>query len=246
MPDTGLATAEPLLRIAGLHVAYGKAEVVHGVDIDVRAGEYVALLGPNGAGKSTILHAVSNLIGKASGGVWFGGEDITRASARDIVRRGLVQVLEGHRVFKTLSVEDNLLLALHECGIKSAGGLDRIYALFPELKPLRKRGASQLSGGQQQILAVAQGIIVEPKLLMLDEPSLGLAPLVVDRILDATSQLARDGTAILLVEQSVEKALARCSVAYILDAGWVAHTAPASELIGTDVLHKSYLGRGSG
>ena len=236
-------SAEPLLRIADLHVAYGKAEVVHGVSLSVEAGQYVALLGPNGAGKSTILHAVSGLIGKGSGSVRFGGEDIANASARDIVKLGLVQVLEGHRVFKTLTVEDNLLLALHQCGIKSRAGLDKIYALFPEIAPMRKRPASALSGGQQQILAVAQGIVVEPKLLMLDEPSLGLAPMVVDRILDAATQLAKDGTAILLVEQAVEKALARCHTAYVLDAGRVVHSAPASELIGTDVLHKSYLGQ---
>ena len=234
---------EPLLRIADLHVAYGKAEVVHGVSLAVEAGQYVALLGPNGAGKSTILHATSGLMGKVSGSVWFGGQDITNASARDIVKLGLVQVLEGHRVFKTLAVEDNLLLALHQCGIKSRTGLDKIYTLFPEIAPMRKRPASALSGGQQQILAVAQGIIVEPKLLILDEPSLGLAPMVVDRILDAATQLAKDGTAILLVEQAVEKALARCHTAYVLDAGRVVHTAPASELIGTEVLHKSYLGQ---
>jgi branched-chain amino acid transport system ATP-binding protein len=238
-------TAEPLLRIVDLHVAYGKAEVVHGVDLTVNAADYVALLGPNGAGKSTILHATSSLIPKASGSVWFAGEDITRATARDIVRKGLVQVLEGHRVFTTLSVEDNLLLSLHECGIRSTSGIERIYSLFPELMPLRKLAASQLSGGQQQILAVAQGIIVEPRLLILDEPSLGLAPLVVDRILDAASELAKKGTAILLIEQAVEKALARCHTAYILNAGRIVHCAPAKELIGTDVLHKSYLGQHS-
>jgi branched-chain amino acid transport system ATP-binding protein len=238
-------SAEPLLRIADLRVAYGKAEVVHGVSLAVDAGDYVALLGPNGTGKSTILHAVSGLIGKVSGSVWFAGEDITRATAREIVKQGLVQVLEGHRVFRTLSVQDNLLLSLYQCGIKSTGGVDRIYALFPELLLLRKRAASQLSGGQQQILAVAQGIIVKPKLLMLDEPSLGLAPLVVDRILDAASQLAKEGTAVLLVEQAVEKALARSHRAYILDAGRIVHSAPATDLIGTDVLHKSYLGQRS-
>jgi branched-chain amino acid transport system ATP-binding protein len=236
---------DPLLRIVDLHVAYGKAEVVHGVSLTISAAEYVALLGPNGAGKSTILHAVSGLIPKTSGSVWFDGEDISRATARDIVKKGLVQVLEGHRVFRTLSVEDNLLLSLYECGIKAKGDLDRIFSLFPELKPKRKLAASQLSGGQQQILAVAQGIIVRPRLLILDEPSLGLAPLVVDRILDAAAQLAKEGTAILLVEQAVEKALARSHRACILNAGHVVHSAPTSELIGTDVLHKSYMGRGT-
>ena len=146
-------------------------------------------------------------------------------------------------MFRTLSVEDNLILPLFECGIKSRRGLDRVYSLLPELKAFRKKDASQLSGGQQQIFAVAQGIIVEPKLLILDEPSLGLAPLVVDRILDAASELARTGTAVLLVEQAVEKALLRCHMAYILETGRVVHHAPASSLQRTDVLHKSYLGQ---
>jgi branched-chain amino acid transport system ATP-binding protein len=236
-------TDEALLLITDLRVAYGKAEVVHGVSLEVRAGDYVALLGPNGAGKSTILHAASGLIDKLSGSVRFAGADITQANAREIVRAGLVQVLEGHRVFRTLTVDDNLKLSLHQVGIRSTAGLDRIYTLFPELKPLHGRPASDLSGGQQQILAVAQGIVVEPRLLMLDEPSLGLAPMVVDRILDAMTQLASAGTAVLLVEQSVEKALARCHSAYILDAGRIVHAAPAGELIGTDVLHRSYLGQ---
>lgn len=235
---------EAMLRVEDLRVAYGTAEAVHRANLSIGAGEYVALLGPNGAGKSTILNAVSGLIPKSGGAVFFGGLDITRSSPRDIVRQGLVLVLEGHRVFETLTVDDNLELALHGSGKKSKAGIARMYELFPEIARLRKQPASQLSGGQKQILAVAQGIVVEPKLLMLDEPSLGLAPLVVDRILDAASDLARHGTSILLVEQAVEKALARCNSAYVIDAGKIVLRAPAGDLAGTDLLHKSYMGQG--
>ena len=181
-----------LLEIEDLTVAYGKAEVVHGVTLSVAAGEFVALLGRNGAGKTTTLHATSGLIGKRGGVVRFAGQVITDALPRDIVRAGLVQVLEGHRVFHPLTVEDNLLIGTYARSPRGdRSKLDEIYALFPELAERRHQHASRLSGGQQQILAVAQGMIAEPKLLMLDEPSGGLAPLVIDRILDVASALAR-------------------------------------------------------
>ena len=161
-----------LLAVDDLKVAYGKAQVVHGASLTVEAGEFVTLLGRNGAGKSTTLHAVSSLIAKQGGSVRFDGHDITRATPRDIVRAGLVQVLEGHRVFTALTVEDNLLIgtyAHHPRGDRSR--LDAMYAVFPELAERRRQSASRLSGGQQQILAVAQGMISQPRLLVLDEPS---------------------------------------------------------------------------
>ena len=161
-----------LLEVSDLHVAYGKAEVVHGTSLTVAAGEFVALLGRNGAGKSTTLHAVSGLIPKRGGQVRFDGQDITNATPRDIVRAGLVQVLEGHRVFHPLTVEDNLLIGTYarsKHGDRSK--LQAMYDLFPEMAERRHQPASRLSGGQQQILAVAQGIIAEPRLLILDEPS---------------------------------------------------------------------------
>jgi branched-chain amino acid transport system ATP-binding protein len=234
-----------LLEVEDLRVAYGKAEVVHGVSLSVGPGEFVALLGRNGAGKSTTLHAISGLIGKRGGSVRFDGQDITNATPRDIVRAGLVQVLEGHRVFHPLSVEDNLLIGTYaraRHGDRSK--LDAMYALFPELAERRRQLASRLSGGQQQILAVAQGIIAAPRLLMLDEPSGGLAPLVIDRILDVASALARDGVAILLVEQLVEKALAHAHRCYLIATGRIVHEGMAKELAGSDILHSAYLGGG--
>jgi branched-chain amino acid transport system ATP-binding protein len=238
--------AQVLLEVEDLHVAYGKAEVVHGVSFDVQAGEFVVLLGRNGAGKSTMLHAISGLIPKRGGRVVFDGTDLSAASPRQIVQAGVVQVLEGHRVFQTLSVEDNLLIgtyARHPRGDR--GRLDEIYSLFPELADRKQQAASRLSGGQQQILAVAQGVIGEPRLLILDEPSGGLAPIVIDRILDVASRLCAGGLAILLVEQLVEKALRHADYGYLIETGRVAAGASAHELRQGDLIERVYLGHGS-
>ena len=235
--------AEILLQVTDLRIAYGKAEAVHGVSLDIRAGEFVALLGRNGAGKSTLLHALSGLIPKAAGRVTFAGGDITNQSPRDIVRAGIVQVLEGHRVFANLSVEDNLLIGTYARSPQGdRGKLARIYELFPEMAERRTQLASRLSGGQQQILAVAQGIIGEPRLLILDEPSAGLAPIVIDRILEVAAGLSRNGLAVLLVEQLVDKALKVASYCDLFETGRVAAEGAASEIRGSDVLHRVYLG----
>lgn len=235
--------AAALLHVDGLTVAYGKAEVVHGVSLQVHAGEFVVLLGRNGAGKSTLLHAVSGLIPKRGGRVRFDGRDITGATPRAVVQAGLVQVLEGHRVFPGLSVEDNLRLGTYaRRSTAPDGGLGRIFAMFPELHERRAQLAARLSGGQQQILAVAQGVIAEPRLLVLDEPSGGLAPLVVDRILAVAAELCQAGMAILLVEQLVDKALARAHHAYLLEAGHLAGEGGATQLRGSELLRRIYLG----
>ncbi len=234
---------QPLLEVRDLHVAYGKAEVVHGVSIDVRAGEFVVLLGRNGAGKTTLLHAMSGLIPKRSGSVRFAGRDLSAATPREIVQAGIVQVLEGHRVFHTLSVEDNLLIGTYAANARGdRSKLEHIYALFPEMAERRTQMASRLSGGQQQILAVAQGVIGDPRLLVLDEPSGGLAPIVIDRILDVASALCASGLAILLVEQLVDKALRHAHYAYLVETGRIAADAFADELRESDLLHRVYLG----
>ncbi len=234
---------QALLEVRDLHVAYGKAEVVHGISMEVRAGEFVVMLGRNGAGKSTLLHAISGLVPKRAGSVHFEGRDLSGASPRDIVKAGIIQVLEGHRVFHTLSVEDNLLIgtyAMNPRGDRSK--LDRIYTLFPEMAERRGQMASRLSGGQQQILAVAQGVIGEPRLLILDEPSGGLAPIVIDRILAVASQLCASGLAILLVEQLVEKALRHAHYGYLVETGRIAAAACSDELHEGDLLRRVYLG----
>ena len=243
MTHTSQRPQDVLLQVQDLHVAYGKAEVVHGVSMDVRRGEFVVLLGRNGAGKSTLLHAISGLIPKQAGRVTFDERDITQLTPRDIVKAGVVQVLEGHRVFHNLSVEDNLLIGTYA---KTPQGdrskLERIYQLFPELAERKHQMASRLSGGQQQILAVGQGVIGDPKLLILDEPSSGLAPMVIDRILDVASQLCASGLAILLVEQLVDKALRHAHYAYLFETGRIAASAFSDELREGDLLHRIYLG----
>jgi branched-chain amino acid transport system ATP-binding protein len=234
---------EPLLSVEGLHVAYGKAEVLHGVALHVHAGEFVSILGRNGAGKSTLLNAVCGLIGKRSGRVRFCGQDITDASPKEIVNAGLVQVLEGHRIFPSLTVEDNILLGMHGRPRQiRRQKLDAMFTLFPEIAEKRHQHASRLSGGQQEILAVAQGMVADPKLLILDEPSGGLAPVVVDRILNVAASLCRDGVAILLVEQLVEKALSRSDRCYLMETGRTVHSGPAADILGSEVLHRAFLG----
>lgn len=238
-----MRTDRPLLKVDNLHVAYGKAQVVHGLSIEVRHGEFVVMLGRNGAGKSTTLHAISGLIPRKSGRIEFDGCELGDATPRNIVRAGVVQVLEGHRVFTTLSVEDNLLIGTYARSAHGdRGKLARIYELFPELGEKRGDPASRLSGGQQQILAVAQGVIGEPRLLILDEPSAGLAPMVIDRILAVAAELCKGGMAILLVEQLVEKALRHANYCYLVETGRIAAAGTPKEIQASDVLHQTYLG----
>lgn len=243
MDITTRKSAPVLLEVSDLRVAYDKAEVVHGVDLKVHEGEFVVLLGRNGAGKSSMLHAISGLIPKKSGSVQFAGEDITGADTRTTARAGLVNVLEGHRVFTNLSVEDNLLLGTYA---KSPHGdkskLAGIYELFPEIGERRHQLASRLSGGQQQILAVAQGIVGEPKLLILDEPSGGLAPLVIHRILTVAKELTDQGVAILLVEQLVKEALKFADYCYLVEAGTIGGEGTAEEVKQGELIRRIYLG----
>lgn len=232
-----------LLLVEDLHVAYGKAEVVHGATFSVGVGEFVVMLGRNGAGKSTILHAVSGLVPSRSGRITFAGQDLSRATARTRVQAGIVPVLEGHRVFTSLTVEDNLLIGTYANRPRGdRSRLGRIYDLFPELAERRNLQASRLSGGQQQILAVGQGVIAEPRLLILDEPSGGLAPIVVDRILTVAHDLCLAGMAVLLVEQLVEKALRYAHYGYLLETGRFAGEGTPSTLRAGTLLERVYLG----
>ncbi len=238
-----MSAGSPLLEIVDLHVAYGRLEVVHGISLTVEPGAFTVLLGRNGAGKTTTLRAVSGLIRKRAGVVRFGGADITRASPADILRDGLVQVLDGHRVFASLTVDDNLQVSVFGSGrSRDAATIRSIYAAFPELAERRWQPAARLSGGQQQILAVAQGLVAKPRLLILDEPSAGLAPLVVDRILKLAKTLTEQGTAILLVEQFVKKALAYADHCYIMDHGSLVGAGRPDQLQESGIIHRVYLG----
>lgn len=233
---------EPLLKVKGLSAGYGKIGVLHGVDLNVHAGEIVALLGPNGAGKTTLLKAISGLL-PWNGEVSFNGQSMAGKSPRDAVNAGLVHVVEGHRVFTQLTVEDNVLLAGY--GMAAAErrrNVEEALDFFPEIKAKRNDKAVTLSGGQQQMLAVAQGLVRKPKLLMLDEPSAGLSPVLVDRVLAAAAQLRAAGTAVLLVEQLIEKSLAVADRVYALTRGTIVLEAGAKEADLPHRLERVYFG----
>jgi branched-chain amino acid transport system ATP-binding protein len=233
--------AESLLQTSGLSAGYGKIRVLHGVDLTVGAGEIVALLGPNGAGKTTLLRALSGLL-PWSGNMRFAGRDLTGASPRDVVKAGLAHVIEGHRVFTNLAVLDNLLLAGYDLPrVERAARIDEVLELFPEVAAKRYERAASLSGGQQQILAVAQGLVRRPKLLMLDEPSAGLSPVLVDRVLVVVRRLRDAGTAVLLVEQLIEKALALANRVYALARGSIVLEARTGEADLPQRLEHAYL-----
>ena len=215
-----ISAPEPLLAVRGLEAGYGKIEILHGVDLRVGAGEVVALLGPNGAGKTTLLRAVSGLLPWRTGSVRFAGHELQGAGPRETARAGLVHVIEGHRVFTQVSVTDNLLLAGYDVPrAERSARIEEALSFFPEIAEKRHQLGGSLSGGQQQMLAVAQGLVRRPRLLMLDEPSAGLSPVLVDRVLAVVTRLRAGGTAVLLVEQLVEKAAAAADRVYALAQG---------------------------
>jgi branched-chain amino acid transport system ATP-binding protein len=224
-----ISAVEPLLDVAGLSAGYGKVGVLRGVDLTVGTAEVVALLGPNGAGKTTLLRAVSGLL-PWTGRVRFAGRDLAGQGPRETAQAGLVHVIEGHRVFTQLAVHDNLMLAAYDLPrAERASRIEEVFALFPEIAAKRHERAAALSGGQQQILAVAQGLVRRPRLLMLDEPSAGLSPVLVDRVLVVARRLRDAGTAVLLVEQLIEKALALADRVYALARGSIVLEAKAGE-----------------
>ena len=240
-----ISAAEPrvLLQVDGLVTGYGKITVLHGVALTVHEAEIVALLGPNGAGKTTLLRAISGLLPWGAGGVRFGGADMRGAGPRESARAGLVHVIEGHRVFTQLSVTDNLLLAGYDLPRgERAARVDEALSYFPEIAAKHQDRGGALSGGQQQMLAVAQGLVRRPKLLMLDEPSAGLSPVLVDRVLTVAAKLRDEGTSILLVEQLIEKALALASRVYALARGRIVLEAPTTEADLPHKLERAYFG----
>jgi branched-chain amino acid transport system ATP-binding protein len=231
------------LEVERLEAGYGKIGVLHGVTLAVGAAEVVALLGPNGAGKTTLLRALSGLLPKTGGTVRFGGRDMRDVGPREAARDGLVHVIEGHRVFTQISVADNLLLAGYDLprGERTAR-VEEALAFFPEIAAKRQERGGALSGGQQQMLAVAQGLVRRPRLLMLDEPSAGLSPVLVDRVLDVVARLRAGGTAVLLVEQLIDKALAVSDRVYALAQGQVVLEAAAKEPDLHHRLERAYFG----
>jgi branched-chain amino acid transport system ATP-binding protein len=233
----------PLLAVDGLRAGYGQVEVLRGVSLAIDAGEIVALLGSNGAGKSTLINAVSGLVHANAGDVRFDGRDITRAHYKRIVEAGLVQVPEGRKLFPNLTVRENLELGAYRRGrARRAENLERVFGIFPRLRERQQQKAGTLSGGEQQMCAIGRGLMGEPRLLVLDEPSLGLAPRIVDELFELIRTLNGQGLAILLVEQNVGQSLQIAHRAYVLENGALRFSGTPAELLASPELKRAYLG----
>ena len=231
-----------LLHVEGLTVRYGGVQALNGVDIEVNRGEVVAILGANGAGKTTLVRSLSGLVKKAAGKVDFDGLDLTRASSADIVDAGLIQVPEGRDIFAAMSVHENLLMGAYRFAKVDTAELDLIFDLFPRLKERLDQRAGTLSGGEQQMLAIGRAMLSRPKLLMLDEPSLGLAPLIVKLVFDTLAKLSARGIPLLVVEQNARRALALASRAYVIANGSVRFTGTADDVASSPEIVDAYLG----
>lgn len=233
-----------LLEVKNLVVSYGAIKALRGISFSVEQGEVISLIGSNGAGKTTTLHSISNLIKKNSGSIFFEGTDITNLSADKIVKMGLIQVPEGRRVFANLSVKENLEMGayLRKDKEQIKKDMEWGYELFPRLQERLSQLAGTLSGGEQQMLAMARALMSKPKLLLLDEPSMGLAPILVDEIFEIIKKISSAGTTILLVEQNAYKALSIANRAYILETGEITKDGKASDLITDKAVISAYLG----
>ena len=232
-----------MLEVRTLASHYGRIPALKGIDLAVRSGELVSLVGANGAGKTTLLRAISGLHLPSAGSVLFAGTDITRHAAHRRVRLGIVLVPEGRQVFGPLSVMDNLLLgAITRARSERVQTLERVYAMFPALAERRRHPAGALSGGQQQMLAIGRALMSRPTLLLLDEPSMGLAPFLVDEVFATIARLKRSGTTIFLVDQNARAALAIADRAYVLETGRVALTGTGKELLASSAVQSAYLG----
>ena len=231
-----------MLKVEDMHVYYGAIHAVKGVSFTVGEGEIVALIGANGAGKSTILKTVSGLMHPRSGSITFCGEDITHQDAYKLLRHGLAHVPEGRRIFQQMTVQENLEMGAYINKGASEKDLEMVFDYFPRLKERRRQIAGTLSGGEQQMLAMSRALMSHPKLMMLDEPSMGLAPLLVDQIFAIIKELHRSGTTILLVEQNARKALQIADRAYVLETGSIPLEGTGAELAKSDEVRKAYLG----
>jgi len=238
--------AAVLLEVRDAVVHYGRIEARHGVSLTVREGELVTLLGPNGAGKTTLMRALSGLRPLTSGSVWFDGRDITRVKGHRRVVEGLVQAPEGRGVFPGMTVTENLEMGCYGRKFESKAAhderLDWVFTTFPRLAERRKQVGGTLSGGEQQMLAIGRALMARPRVLLLDEPSMGLAPMMISQIFSIIADINAAGTTILLVEQNAAQALSRSDRAYILETGTVTREGPAEELLADDAIRAAYLG----
>ena len=236
--------AETMLKIDNIHVYYGAIHALKGVSLEVRKGEIVTLIGANGAGKSTTLRTVSGLLAPKSGGISFLGENIAGMPAHEIVKHGISQVPEGRRIFAEMSVQENLEMGAFTR--KDKAGVEKdfeiVYNRFPRLKERRKQQAGTLSGGEQQMLAMGRALMSRPKLLLLDEPSMGLAPLLIKEIFSIIEDINHEGTTVLLVEQNANMALSIAHRAYVMETGRITLQGAAKELAASEDVRKAYLG----
>ena len=232
-----------ILKVEDINVYYGSIHAIKGVSFEVNQGEIVTLIGANGAGKSTTLNTISGLLRSSSGSVTFMGEDLGKVPTHKIVSRGLALVPEGRRVFLQMTVQENLEMGAYTRGAKAPeGDLEKVFAQFPRLKERRKQVAGTLSGGEQQMLAMGRALMSNPKLLMLDEPSMGLAPILVEQIFDIIQELHKSGTTILLVEQNAQAALSVADRGYVLETGKIVTSGTGAELLSSPAIKKAYLG----
>jgi branched-chain amino acid transport system ATP-binding protein len=237
------AAGEPLLSVRDLRAGYGRVEVLRGISLSVPAGEIVALLGSNGAGKSTLNNTICGLVPAWQGQVHFDGQPLTNVHYRKVVAAGLIQVPEGRRVFPNLSVRENLELGAYtRARERRAANLEKVFATFPRLAERERQLAGTMSGGEQQMLAIGRGLMAEPRLLILDEPSLGLSPLLVEEMFALIRQLHRDGLSVLLVEQNVGQSLEIADRAYVMENGSLRFAGTPAELLASDELRRAYLG----
>src|SRR5437764_3791251 len=233
-----------LLEASDIHAHYGSIEALKGISLRVEEGEVVTMIGSNGAGKSTMLRSITGLTPASSGKISFGGEDITRIRAHEIVSRGIALAPEGRHCFPRMTVRENLDLGafLRRRGSGVAEDLERVYTLFPRLKERERQKAGTMSGGEQQMLAIGRALMARPKLLMLDEPSMGLAPILVQRIYETVAEINRQGTTILLVEQNANFALEYASRGYVLETGTIALADKSAALRENPEVQRAYLG----
>jgi branched-chain amino acid transport system ATP-binding protein len=236
--------SEALLQIKGLKVAYGGIQAVKGIDFEVRSGELVSLIGANGAGKTTTLKAITGMQPITDGQIVYQGKPVQGRGSFELVRQGLAMVPEGRGVFTRMTITENLLMGAYIRNDKKAiqDDIDRIFEIFPRLKERQNQLAGTMSGGEQQMLAMGRAMMCHPKLLLLDEPSMGLSPIMVDKIFEVVSDIARQGVTILLVEQNAKRALQLASRGYVMDSGTVSMTGTAEELLHDPRVRAAYLG----
>ncbi|KUF07492.1 ABC transporter ATP-binding protein [Leucobacter sp. G161] len=236
--------ADPILRVTDLKVSYGKVEAVRGISFDVPQGALVTLVGANGAGKSSIINAIAGIVKPAGGKILFEGDDITRTGAHKLVKRGLVQVPEGRQVLSTLTIAENLQLGARLLRGGAAAAIDGIYDRFPVLGERRQLPAGSLSGGEQQMLAIGRAMLAEPRVIFMDEPSMGLAPKIVDEIFNVIEEIRAGGTTVVLVEQNARRALQAADEGHILQNGSIVRSGRSAELLADDSIIQAYLGTG--